>query len=116
MIEQIVKVLLTSVLVVSASEAAKRSVVVGAVLASLPLTSLLAMIWLYVDTRDPEKVAALASGIFWLILPSLTLLLVLPLLLRKGVPFVPSVALSIVLTAASYFAMLAILKWLGIQP
>jgi hypothetical protein len=116
MIEQIVKVLLTSVLVVSASEAAKRSVVVGAVLASLPLTSLLAMIWLYVDTRDPEKVAALASGIFWLILPSLTLLLVLPLLLRKGVPFVPSVALSIALTAASYFAMLAILKWLGIQP
>jgi hypothetical protein len=116
MIEQIVKVLLTSVLVVSASEAAKRNVVVGAVLASLPLTSLLAMIWLYVDTRDPEKVAALASGIFWLILPSLTLLLVLPLLLRKGVPFVPSVALSIVLTAASYFAMLAILKWLGIQP
>ena len=116
MIEQIVKVLLTSVLVVSASEAAKRSVVVGAVLASLPLTSHLAMIWLYVDTRDPEKVAALASGIFWLILPSLTLLLVLPLLLRKGVPFVPSVALSIALTAASYFAMLAILKWLGIQP
>jgi hypothetical protein len=116
MIEQIVKVLLTSVLVVSASEAAKRNVVVGAVLASLPLTSLLAMIWLYVDTRDPEKVAALASGIFWLILPSLTLLLVLPLLLRKGVPFVPSVALSIALTAASYFAMLAILKWLGIQP
>ena len=116
MIEQIVKVLLTSVLVVSASEAGKRNVVVGAVLASLPLTSLLAMIWLYVDTRDPEKVAALASGIFWLILPSLTLLLVLPLLLRKGVPFVPSVALSIALTAASYFAMLAILKWLGIQP
>jgi hypothetical protein len=115
MIEQIVKVLLTSLLVVSASEAAKRSVVVGAVLASLPLTSLLAMIWLYVDTRDAEKVAALASGIFWLILPSLTLLLVLPLLLRKGVPFVPSVALSIALTAASYFAMLAILKWLGVQ-
>lgn len=115
MIEQFLKVLLTSVLVVSAAEAAKRSIVVGAVLASLPLTSLLAMIWLYVDTRDSEKVAALAGGIFWLILPSLTLLLVLPVLLRKGVPFTASVAISVALTAVSYFAMLAVLKWLGVN-
>lgn len=115
MIEQIVKVLLTSVLVVSASETAKRSVVAGAVLASLPLTSLLAMIWLYADTRDAEKVAALASSIFWLILPSLTLLLVFPLLLRKGVAFVPSLAISVALTAAGYFAMLALLRWLGMH-
>lgn len=115
MIEQAIKVLLTSILVVSASEAAKRNVIAGAVLASLPLTSLLAMAWLYTDTRDTEKVAALANGIFWLILPSLTLLLVLPILLRKGVPFVPSMAIAIALTAASYGAMLAILKWLGIH-
>lgn len=115
MIEQALKVLLTSVLVISASEAAKRNVVIGAVLASLPLTSLLAMIWLYVDTRDPEKVAALANGIFWLILPSLTLLLVLPILLRKGVPFVPSILISIALTATSYFAMLGLLKWFDIH-
>ncbi len=115
MIEQAIKVLLTSILVVSASEAAKRNVIAGAVLASLPLTSLLAMAWLYTDTRDTEKVAALANGIFWLILPSLTLLLVLPVLLRKGVPFVPSMAIAIALTAASYGAMLAILKWLGIH-
>ena len=115
MIEQIAKVLLTSVLVVAASEAAKRSVVAGALIASLPLTSLLAMIWLYVDTRDTERVAALASGIFWLVLPSLTLLIALPLLLRKGLPFAPSMAISVALTAASYFAMLAILKWFGIQ-
>jgi hypothetical protein len=115
MIEQAVKVVLTSLLVVFASEAAKRSVLLGAVLASLPLTSLLAMIWLYVDTRDPERVAALASGIFWLILPSLTLLLVFPLLLRRGVPFWPSLLLGVLLTVAGYLAMLAVLKWLGIE-
>jgi hypothetical protein len=115
MIEQVVKVLLTSILVVAASEAAKRSALLGAILASLPLTSLMAMVWLYADTRDPEKVAALATGIFWLILPSLTLLLVLPLLLRKGVPFAPSLAVGIALTAVSYFAMIAILKRFGID-
>jgi hypothetical protein len=75
----------------------------------------MAMVWLYADTRDPEKVAALATGIFWLILPSLTLLLVLPLLLRKGVPFAPSLAVGIALTAVSYFAMIAILKRFGID-
>lgn len=115
MVEQIVKVLLTSVLVVSAAEAAKRSAIFGALIASLPLTSLMAMVWLYADTRDPEKVAALATGIFWLILPSLTLLLVFPLLLRKGVPFVPSLLIAVALTAASYFAMLTVLKWFGIN-
>jgi hypothetical protein len=114
MIESLVKVLTTSVIVVAAAETAKRSPVLGAIIASLPLTSLLAMIWLWIDTKDVEKVAALASGIFWLILPSLTLLLVLPWLLRKGWPFVPSLLIGIALTAASYFAMLAVLKRFGI--
>ena len=115
MLEQVVKVLLTSLLVVSASEAAKRSALLGALLASLPLTSLMAMVWLYADTRDPEKVAALASGIFWLILPSLTLLLVFPFLLRKGLPFAPSLFVAMALTAASYFAMITVLGWFGIK-
>ena len=67
------KVLLTSVLVVAVSETAKRSVLFGAILASIPITSVLAMVWLYVDTGDTEKVARLANGIFWLVLPSLVL-------------------------------------------
>lgn len=115
MLEQIVKVVLTSVIVVAASEAAKRSAVMGALIASLPLTSVLAIVWLYAETRDVEKVAALATGIFWLVLPSLTLLIALPLLLRNGVPFAPSLLISIALTVASYLAMLVLLRWFGIQ-
>lgn len=115
MFELIFKVLATSVLVVAASEAAKRNVLVGAILASLPLTSLLAMAWLWADTREAEKVAALANGIFWLILPSLTLLLTLPFFLRKGMAFAPSLVISIALTVASYFAMIAVLKRFGIE-
>ena len=113
--EILLKILATSVLVVASSEAAKRNILIGAILASLPLTSLLAMTWLWVDTKDPEKVAALASGIFWLILPSLTLLAALPLLLRQGLPFVTSLLISIALTAISYFAMVAVLKRFGIE-
>lgn len=115
MLETVLKVALTSVLVVAASEAAKRSILIGAILASLPLTSLLAMVWLYADTKDAEKVASLATGIFWLILPSLTMLLALPWLLRKGYSFPLSMTASVVLTVVSYFAMLALLKRLGIE-
>lgn len=115
MFETISKVLATSLLVVASSEAAKRNILVGAILASLPLTSLLAITWLWADTKDPEKVASLAHGIFWLILPSLTLLFTLPILLRKGMPFGLSVLIGIVLTALSYYLMVMVLKRFGIE-
>ena len=109
-----IKIVLTAVLVVAISEVAKRSSLLGAVLASLPLTSLLAMIWLYADTGDAQQVADLASGIFWLVLPSLVLFVALPLMLRAGWPFAPSLVAAGALTVASYFLMLAILKRFGI--
>jgi len=110
-----IKVLLTSVLVVAVSEAAKRSALFGALIASIPLTSVLAMIWLYVDTGDTEKVARLSTGVFWLVLPSLVLFLTLPLFLRAGLGFYASLGISIALTVAAYFAMLQILRLVGIE-
>src|SRR5688500_7530320 len=84
MTQYIVKVLITTVLVVAVSEVAKRSTLMGGLLASLPVVSLLALIWLYVDTQDTGKVAALSMRIFWLVLPSLVLFLTLPPLLLKA--------------------------------
>ncbi len=72
------KVLITAILVVAISEIGKRSTLVGALLASIPLTSLLALVWLYRDTGDALQAATLASGIFWLVLPSLLFFLVFP--------------------------------------
>ena len=86
----LVKVLITSVLVVAVSEVAKRSSLVGAILASIPLTSVLAMIWLYVDTGNTARVSALATSVFWLVLPSLVLFLALPWLLKQGLSFFPA--------------------------
>lgn len=110
-----IKVLLTSVLVVAVSEAAKRSTLFGALIASIPLTSVLAMIWLYVDTGDTEKIARLSTGIFWLVLPSLVLFLSLPILLRAGLDFYASLAGSMALTVGAYFAMVYILGLAGIE-
>ena len=114
MLPAAIKIVVTAVLVVAISEVAKRSSLLGAVLASIPLTSVLAMIWLYAETGDAQKVAELAGGIFWLVLPSLALFIALPLLLRAGWPFAASLIASGALTVACYFIMLALLKRFGI--
>ena len=86
MLYLIVKAALSGVIIAAASEIARRSPTYGALILSLPLTSILAMVWLWRDTGDNERIAALAQGTFWLVLPTLPLFLVLPSLLRMGPP------------------------------
>ncbi len=110
-----IKVVVSAILIVAISELAKRSSLLGALLASLPITSLLAFIWLYRDTHSVEKVAALSSGIFWLVLPSLILFVLLPWFLRLGWGFWLSLALGIGLTALAYWLMSLLLRRLAIE-
>jgi hypothetical protein len=110
-----IKILLSSLIIVAVSEIAKRSSMLGALLASLPLTSLLAFVWLYLDTGDVQKVASLSSDIFWLVLPSLALFLVLPLLLKMGWGFWLSLAVAMLVTAACYGVMLLLFKQFTVQ-
>jgi len=105
-----IKIMLSALIIVAVSEIAKRSSLLGALLASLPLTSLLAFVWLYLDTGDVQKVAALSSDIFWLVLPSLALFLVLPLLLKMGWGFWLSLAVAVLVTATCYGMMLLAFK------
>jgi uncharacterized membrane protein (GlpM family) len=78
----LIKIAVTTLLIVVISEVSKRSSFVGALLASIPLISVVAMIWLYVDTKDVQKVSDLATGVFWLVIPSLVLFISLPILLK----------------------------------
>ena len=102
MLQYVLKLVITAAVVVAVSEIAKRSSLWAAALASLPLTSLLAFVWLYLDTRDVERVAALSQSIFWLVIPSLLLFLVLPWLLRSGWGFWSSLGMASGITAAAY--------------
>lgn len=106
------KLAITAAVVVAVSEIARRSSVWAALLASLPLTSLLAFVWLYVETRDVQRVAALSQSIFWLVIPSLLLFLVLPWLLRSGWGFWSSLATACGVTAAAYLGTLWLMgRW-----
>ena len=110
-----VKIGVSALLIVGVSELAKRSEFLGALLASLPLVSLLAFVWLYLDTGDAAKIAGLSTGIFWLVIPSLLLFVMLPILLKTGMGFWLSLGLSCAATAAAYLLMVQGLKMLGIQ-
>lgn len=115
MMQYALKIVFSTAILIAVAELAKRNSFWAAALASLPLTSLLAFVWLYLDTGDIEKVAALSHGIFWLILPSLVLFIVLPLLLRYGLGFWLSLCIACLGTAAAYFGMVKILGILGIR-
>lgn len=108
------KVFISALLIVAISEIAKRSTGFAALVASLPLTSLLAFVWLHMEASPPERIADLSSQIFWLVLPSLLLFLLLPLLLKHGVNFWVSLGLSVAATAGCYLALLPLLRRMGV--
>jgi hypothetical protein len=111
----LVKIAITTVLIVAIAEIAKRSSFAGALLASVPLISVLAMFWLYIDTKDVTKVSALAMSVFWLVLPSLALFVTLPILLKQGLNFYLSMSISIGITLGSYVLMITLLNHYGIK-
>jgi len=91
----VIKAAISGVIVALVSEIARRYPGWGGLIASLPLTSLLAMIWLWRDTGDSLRIAELSSSIIWFILPSLPLFLVLPALLRSGMAFWAALAIVV---------------------
>ena len=113
--QYVLKIVVTALLVVAISEASKRSSFVGALLASVPIVSVLAMIWLYTDTRDVAQVAALSRSVFWLVLPSLVLFLLLPALLQRGYHFYFSLAASIGVTILVYLVTISLGRHLGLK-
>lgn len=100
----IIKVFVSALIVATVSEVAKRSPGAGALIASLPLVSVLGMIWLWRDTHDPVRMAAHAEATFWFVLPSLPMFLLVPLLLRQGLSFWPALASGLVMTMVLYLA------------
>ena len=111
----IFKAAISGILVALISEAARRSPGWGGLIASLPLVSILALIWLWRDTGDPLRVAALAQSTFWFVLPSLPFFLVLPALMRVGFGFWPSLAAACIMTLGLYAAAFWLLPRMGIE-
>lgn len=110
-----IKAAISGAIVAAVSEIARRYPGWGGLVASLPLTSLLAMIWLYRDSGEAERVAELSVSTIWFFIPSLPLFIVLPWLIRSGVGFWAAVGVVVVMTLALYAAMFWAAPRLGLK-
>jgi len=115
MIYLMFKALLSGLIIAIVSEVSRRAPAFGALIVSLPLVSLLAMMWLWNDTRDVLRIANHAEATFWFVLPSMPMFLVLPVLLRSGVGFWTALGASCALTVVLYAIMVWALGRFGIS-
>jgi hypothetical protein len=115
MVWYIIKLFLTAGIIVIISEVSKRLPLLGSLIASLPLVSVLGMIWMYGETKDLIRIADHAEGTFWYVLPSLPVFLLMPFLLRKGISFPAALSAGIALTGVLYFLMTKVLAKFGMN-
>jgi hypothetical protein len=106
----ITKVIISAILIVLISEVAKRSSLAGAIIASLPVVSILAFLWIYIETGDAQRISELSRQIFWLVIPSLILFLALPIFIKQNMNFYAGLLLAMVLTSGAYLAFVWILR------
>jgi hypothetical protein len=116
MTQYLIKLLISASVIVLASEVAKRSGWWGALIVSLPVTSLLAMFWLHQDTGDLKQVAAFSRSIFWLVIPSLALFLVFPWAVERGMGFWRALAAGTFASLASYGVVILAMKAITTRP
>jgi hypothetical protein len=109
MLYLVIKAVVSAIIIVIVSETARRNPGTGALIASLPLISVLGMIWLWRDTQDVARMAEHSAATFWYVLPSLPMFLLIPVLLKRGIGFWPALVAGCVLTMALYSAMV----WAG---
>ncbi len=110
----VAKAALSGVLVMVISEIARRYPGVGGLVASLPLISVLAVIWLWRDTADAERIAQHLQATFWYVLPTLPMFLAMPAMLRSGLGFWPALAAACAITMGLYLLLIWAAPKLGI--
>ena len=109
------RALLSGLIIALASTIARRQPALGALIVSLPLVSVLSMIWLWRDQPDPAAMATYVQNTFWYFLPSIPMFLIIPLLLRRGMAFWPSLAIGCAITVLLYLATTVILARFGVR-
>jgi hypothetical protein len=115
MIPLVIKALLSGILIALISEIGRKLPTVGALVASLPLVSVLGMILLWRARPDAENMAIHAEATFWYVLPSLPMFLLIPALLRSGVSFWIALLAGCAMTVALYLAMMQIGPRFGLK-
>lgn len=115
MLYLVIKAALSGIIIAIVSEVAKRYPGFGALIASLPLVSVLGMIWLWRDKPDVSNMAAHVEATFWFVLPSLPMFLLIPWMLRSGISFWLALAFGCAVTVALYLCMTFFAQRFGLR-
>ena len=110
----IVKTVLSALIIVVVSEIAKKYTLAAAIILSVPLTSLLALIWLFYDTKDIQKVIDLSLNTIVMTIPSIVFFIVLPLMLKLKYNFSFSILVSILSTTLTYIIFIKLIKYFNL--
>jgi len=114
----VLKYLITAGLVVLISEVARRSDKLGALIAALPMVTVLAMTWMFFELKGEqptEKIANHAWYTFWYVIPTMPMFLLMPWMLRKGIHYGWTLLASCVLTAVLFVFTAWIMKRFGVE-
>ena len=110
-----IKIILSAIIIFIASEVAKKSIILGSIIVSLPIMSILTISWLQVETKDTERIISLSYNIFWMTLLSLSFFILFPYLLKKNISFGFSMALSLFVMVSLFLILASLLKKFGIE-
>ena len=114
----ILKYLITSGLVVLISEVARRSDRLGALIAAMPLVTVLAMTWMFIELEGDtqiEKIANHAYYTFWYVIPTLPMFLLIPWMLRRSWNYGWSLLAGCLLTMLLFFITAWVMKRFGVD-
>ena len=108
------KYLITAAMVVLISEIAKRSDKLGALVASLPLVTILTLIWLYAENQSQAKIANHAYYTFFYVIPTLPMFIAFPYLL-KHFNFWLTLAISVLITLVCFMLFAKLVGLIGVE-
>ena len=108
------KIGLTALIIFAVVQVSERNTLLAAVLASIPLVSVLAMMWMNHEGQSAEQIGGFAKDIVWLVIPSLLLFIVMPLLIDRGWEFYPALGVGLATTILGYFFMVQIMEKYGL--
>ena len=109
------KVLLSAVLIAVVSTVARKQPALGALVASLPMVSVLGMVWLWIEAPDAGRMERHVQATFWYVIPSLPMFLAIPGMMRAGVPFWMALVLGCALTVGLYLGVVAVAARFGVK-
>nr|WP_321238252.1 DUF3147 family protein [uncultured Tolumonas sp.] len=108
------KYLITAGMVVLISELAKKSDRIGALVASLPLITILTLVWLFIEGQPESKISNHAYYTFWYVIPTLPMFILFPYFMSRF-GFIMTLVISILLTAVMFILFAALVKRFGIN-